>query len=324
MPSLFRSLRAKTLFALACVPLLLLTACGNAGNSTTTGGGNTNKNANISITVGGKLDTESKLLTKLYSLVLKDEGFKVNEKPAFGNNTIVFQGIKSGAIDMYPEFTATGLDALKKQSSLNDQQDYQTVKDGFKQQFQIDWLDYSPLNDTYAICTKSGNAMGLKNISDLAAKAKQITFDLPSDSAYVLDYLKPKYGLTLESFKAVHKVDYTIGFKEVAGGQSDANFCYSSDNGINTNKLIALDDDKHAFPAYHPAPIIRDSVLKKSPDIATALNALAPKITTDVSLQLQKDVDTNVNSGMSQSKAITEAATNWLKAQGFCKKNGCQ
>ncbi|GCE03877.1 glycine betaine ABC transporter substrate-binding protein [Dictyobacter aurantiacus] len=325
MPSVFRSLRAKTLFALACVPLLLLTACGGSGgSSTTTGGGDTNKNANISITVGGKLDTESKLLTKLYTLVLRDAGFKVNEKPAFGNNTIVFQGIKSGAIDLYPEFTATGLDALKKTSSLNDQQDYQTVKDGFKQQFQIDWLDYSPLNDTYAICTKSGNSMGLKNISDLASKAKQITFDLPSDSSYVFDYLKPKYGLTLESFKAVHKVDYTIGFKEVGGGQSDANFCYSSDNGINANNLIALDDDKHAFPAYHPAPIVRDSVLQKSPDIATALNALAPKITTDVSLQLQKAVADNVNSGMSQSKAITEAATKWLKDQGFCKKNGCQ
>ncbi|GER86913.1 hypothetical protein KDW_10750 [Dictyobacter vulcani] len=325
MPSLFGSVRAKALFALACVPLLLLSACGNNGNGGGAGttGSNTSKNASISITVGGKLDTESQLLTKLYTLVLRDQGFKVNEKPAFGNNTIVFQGIKSGAIDLYPEFTATGLDALKKTSTLDDQKDYDTVKAGFKDQFQIDWLDYSPLNDTYAICAKDGNSMGLKTVSDLTAKAKQITFDLPSDSAYVVDYLKAKYGLTMQSFKATHKVDYAIGFKEVAGGQADANFCYSSDNGINVNKLVALQDDKHAFPAYHPAPIVRDSVLQKAPAIKDALNALAPKITTDASLQLQKDVDANAAQGMSKSKAITEAATKFLKDQGLCK-NGCQ
>ncbi|GCE25534.1 hypothetical protein KDA_10180 [Dictyobacter alpinus] len=324
MPSLLRSLRVKTLFALACVPLLLLSACGNAGNGggTTTGGAN-NANANVSLTVGGKLDVESQLLTKLYTLVLRDQGFKVNEKPAFGNNTIVFQGIKSGAIDLYPEFTATGLDALKKTSTLDDQKDYDTVKAGFKDQFKIDWLDYSPLNDTYAICAKADNSMGLKSISDLSSKAKQITFDLPSDSAYVMDYLKAKYGLTLDSFKATHKVDYAIGFKEVAGGQADAAFCYSSDNGININKLVALQDDKHAFPAYHPAPIVRDSVLQKSPAIKDALNALAPKITTEASLQLQKDVDTNAAQGMSKAKAITEAATKFLKDQGLCK-NGCK
>lgn len=322
MPLLFRSVRAKALFALACVPLLLLSACGNSSPSTSSA---TNSNANTTLTVASKSDIESKIIAKLYTLLLADKGFKINEKPGFGNNTIVFQAIKSGVIDLYPEFTATGLNALKQSSSLDDQKDYQTVKDGFKSQFKIDWLDYAPLNDTYAICMDAAKSqqLGIKSVSDLAAKAKTITFDLPSDSIYVLDFLKPQYGLTLESFKDVHKVDYAIGFKEVTGGQSQANFCYSSDNLINTQKLVALDDDKHAFPAYHPAPIVRESVLQKSPDIQTALNALAPKLTTDASLQLQKQVDANVANNMSQAKAITEAARSFLKAQGLCK-NGCQ
>ncbi|GCF10680.1 glycine betaine ABC transporter substrate-binding protein [Dictyobacter arantiisoli] len=324
MPSLFRSLRAKTLVIFACLPLFILAACGNS-STTTTGGGSSpsNPNANVTLTVGGKLDTESKILTKIYTLALRDAGFKVNEKAAFGNNTIVFSGIKSGAIDLYPEFTATGLDALKKTSSLDDAKDYQTVKDGFKQQFQIDWLDYAPLNDTYAVCVQQGNSLGLKTISDLASKAKQVTFDLPSDSTYVFDYLKPKYNLTLNSFKDVHKVDYTIGFKEVSGGQAQANFCYSTDGGITTNKLTVLADDQHAFPAYHPAPIVRASVLSKSPDIATALNALAPKLTTQTSLDLQQQVAKNMNNNMSQNQAIYQAAKAWLQNQGLCKKSGC-
>lgn len=325
------SFKKKSLFLLACIPLLLLAACGpNAGSGSGTNSGNSNSGSSKSATtlvVGGKLDMESKLLTKLYTLVLRDNGFNVNEKPAFGNNTIVFAGIKSGAIDLYPEFTATGLDAVKQQSSLDDQKDYDTVKAAYKQQFNIDWLQYSPLNDTYAICMQKNQAqnMGIKNISDFAAKASQFTFDLPSDSTYVVDFLKPKYNnLSLSSFKSVHKVDYAIGFKELAAGQTQAAFCYSTDNGINKNNFVALQDNNHAFPAYHPAPIVRDSILQKNPEIQTALDKLAPFITTDASLQLQKTEADNEAQGMSSSQAITQAAKQFLQANGFCKTSNCK
>ena len=313
-----RSLRATSLFLLACLSLLILSACGNA---TTTTGGTSNPNANVTLTVGGKLDTESKILTKLYTLSLRDAGFKVNEKAGFGNNTFVFAGIKSGVLDLYPEFTATGLDALKKSSTLDDQADYNTVKDGFKSKFNIDWLNYSPLNDTYDICV-AGNS-SIKTISDLVPQAKNIIFDLPSDSTYVIPYLKAKYNLTLASFKDVHKIDYSIGFREVQIKHAQANFCYSSDSTIIADGLAVLQDDKKAFPAYHPAPIVRDSVLTKSPDIATTLNALAPDITTQVSLDLQKEVSKNMASGMSQDRAIYQTAKNFLTSKGFCKKSGC-
>jgi osmoprotectant transport system substrate-binding protein len=325
------SLKKKSLFLLACIPLLLLAACGpNAGSGpgTTTGGSNNSSNSNsVTLTVGGKLDMESKLLTKLYTLVLRDNGFTVNEKAAFGNNTIVFQGIKSGAIDLYPEFTATGLDALKITSSLDDQKDYDTVKAAFKQQFNIDWLQYSPLNDTYAVCMQKDKAtqQGIKTISDFASKASQFTFDLPSDSTYVVTtYMKPKYNLSLSSFKSINKVDYAIGFKELASGQAQAAFCYSTDNGITKNNFVALDDNNHAFPAYHPAPIVRDDVLKKSPQIQTILDKLAPDITTEASLQLQKQEADNENSGMSQTQAITQAAKQFLQQNGFCKTSSCK
>jgi len=330
--SLFRK---KTLFtasfALLCIPMLLLSACGanaGSGSGTSTGSSSTggSNSKGVTLTVGGKLDGESKILTELYTLVLRDAGYTVNEKPAFGDNAIVFQGIKSGALDIYPEFTATGLDALSKKSSLDDQTDYNTVKTGYKQQFNIDWLNYSPLNDTYAVCMQKSEAqkLNITTLSDLASKASQLTFDLPSDSNYVFDYLKPKYNnLSLASFKGSHKVDYAIGFKELAGGQTQAAFCYSTDIGIVTNNFVVLQDNNHAFPAYHPAPIVRDSVLSKNPDIATVLNKLAPYLTTDVSLQLQKAVLDNTNQGMSNAQAVTQAATAFLQKNNLCT-HGCK
>ena len=72
---------------------------------------------------------------------------------------------------------------------------------------------------------------------------------------------------------------------------------------------MLLEDDKNLFPIYEPAPIVRDDTLRKAPSIASALNPLAPKLTSEVSRQLQLEV----NNG----KSVTQAATEWLKAQGM-------
>ena len=328
-----RALRARSLFALLCVPLLLLAACGgNTGTGVGTNPGNSNSggngaNGSVTLNIGSKLDQESQLVAEMYALTLRDQGFKVNLKLAFGNNTIIFQGIRGGALDLYPEFTATGLDALSKTSSLNDQQDYDTVKTGFKQKFNIDWLDYSSLNDTYAICMRQDESqkLGIHTISDLASKASQVAFYLPSDSTYVFDYLKPKYNLTASSFQSLNKVDIAIAFQEVVNGQNQAkaNFCYSTDQRIQADHMVVLQDNNHAFPAYHPAPIVRDSVLQKSPQIATTLNKLAPDITTDVSIQLQNQVAQFEKQGASPAQAIYQTAKQFLTSKGFCQSHGC-
>jgi glycine betaine/choline ABC-type transport system substrate-binding protein len=167
--------------------------------------------------------------------------------------------------------------------------------------------------------------LGIHTLSDLASKASQVAFYLPSDSTYVLDYLKPKYNLTASSFQSLNKVDISIAFQEVANGQNQAkaNFCYSTDQRIQADHLVVLQDNNHAFPAYHPAPIVRDNVLTKSPAIATTLNKLAPFITTSVSLQLQNQVAQLEKQGASPTQALYQTAKQFLTSKGFCKAHGC-
>ena len=64
------------------------------------------------LTIGGKLDTEAQLLTEMYTQLLRHAGFDVTEKAKLGTNDIVHNAITSGQIDLYPEFTATGLARL--------------------------------------------------------------------------------------------------------------------------------------------------------------------------------------------------------------------
>lgn len=262
------------------------------------------------LTVGGKSDTEAQLLTKIYTLVLRKAGFDVTEKAKLGTNDIVHNAITSGQIDLYPEFTATGLARLKLKTTHNDQQDYDLVKAGYAKQFHITWLAMSPLNDTYGICTTQAKAgkLGMK-ISQLAGAAAKLTVASPPDGTSdpnVLPGMKAAYGFT---FGKTTVLDAALTYAAVQQGKADVNVCYTSSALIAKNHFVLLDDDRQLFPIYHPAPIVRDATLAKAPEIATALNRLAPKLTTEVSQRLQLRV---VNGA-----SVTETATTWLKGAGL-------
>ncbi|MFL5691164.1 MAG: glycine betaine ABC transporter substrate-binding protein [Ktedonobacteraceae bacterium] len=317
MALLNRSFRAKSIALLALIPMLILAACGSTG--TTSPGSGTPSSSKVPITVGSKLDTEAQLLGEMYVLLLQKAGFTVTPKLALGQTPTVFNALKSGAIDLYPEFTATGLNLLQAKSSYDPAKDYQTVKNGFEQQYHITWLDYAPLNDGYGLCTSQSESqkLGATSLSQLAPKVPQLTLATQSDGVTFFDGLKATYGFDTSSFKSVQKVDYSIGFAAVTSGAAQVTECYTTDGSVKTKNFIFIDDDKHGFPEFHPAPIVRDSVLQSDPGIKDALNPLAPYLTTDVSISLQQQVAAKHTSGMSISEAVKQVATSFLQSKGL-------
>ena len=290
--------------SLCAVVVLVALAAARAGSAASMAG-----NSKITLTIGGKTDTEAQLLTKIYTLLLRHAGFKVIEKARLGTNNIVHAAITSGQIDLYPEFTATGLAHLKVKTTHDAEKDYQLVKEGYEKQFHITWLDKSPLNDTYGICTTQTNAQSWKvtKISQLAPRAAKMTVASPPDGTSdpnVLPGMQPTYGFT---FGHVTVVQVALAFDAVKQGKADVNVCYTTMALIPKNKFVLLQDDRHLFPIYLPAPIVRDNTLAKAPDIAPALNKVAPKLTTEISQNLQLQV---VN-----GQSVTEVATTWLKSQ---------
>jgi osmoprotectant transport system substrate-binding protein len=296
--------------ALAIVPMmaiLTLAGCGGGGSSNTTSG---NVGHGMKLTVGGKLDVEAQLLTKMYTLLLQHAGYDVTEEAKLGTNQIVFQAITSGSIDLYPEFTATGLAKLGKTTTHDPHQDYLNVKAGYEQQYHITWLNASPMNDTYGVCTTKANAdaLHLTKDSQLAAIASQKVISTPPDGKNdpnVLDAMTAQYGTHWKSIQVLSEEAPT--FLAVQQKQADFNVCYTTTGLIVADNFVLLEDDKNVFPIYNPAPIIRQDTLAKSPAIAGVLNALAPKLTTAEITKLNADV--------AGGKTVTEVATTFLQSQ---------
>ncbi|HEY9612622.1 MAG TPA: glycine betaine ABC transporter substrate-binding protein [Allocoleopsis sp.] len=109
-------------------------------------------NSNTSIKVGSKDFTEQFILGEVYALVLENKGLKVERKLNLGGTPVAQAGLQSGQIDLYPEYTGTGLlTVLKEPANSNQKQVFDTVAKAYKDKFNLVWLEPAPMNNTQAL-----------------------------------------------------------------------------------------------------------------------------------------------------------------------------
>lgn len=293
----------KLLGVVCMLAVLTLAGCGGGGSGTTAGG---KPGAGISVVVASKNDPDGQLLGTMYALLLQNQGFNVTTHIPAGQTNVLDAAIKSGTIDIYPEFTGTAIALLKLPSTQDPQAAYNSVKSAYEQQFHITWLDPAyKLNDSYGLCTSQDNATKyhLKTLDDLVPVAPQLVVAQQADAAQILAPVEQAYGI---HFKGTTQVAEPLSFGAVQHGDAQVNECYTTDPAIVNNNFVLLTDTKNAFPIYNPAPLVRDSVLQKSPAIATTLNALEPHLTTDVIVGLIKKVSVDHQSVQSVAKAFLQ------------------
>lgn len=299
-----RGVRAVSIVVLVVVALLGLVACG----------GDDSDSSAVKLTIGSKLDVDGQLNAQMYALLLEDKGYDVTTKLGLGQTPVLDQAIKSGSIDIYPEFTGTAISTLKLQPTQDAQQAYEEVKAAYENQFKLTMLDPAyELNDSYAICTSQDVATqhNLKSLDDLTAIGNTLSVAAQQDGIdAAVNPVQDAYGFT---FSKVVQISEQLSFDAVKKGDVDLNVCYTTDPAIVVNNFVVLADSKNVFPIYNPAPLVRDDVLAKTPDIAGTLNALQPHLTTDVILDLIKQVSID-------HKSVEDVARAFLQQEGLIKK----
>lgn len=249
------------------------------------------------IRVGSKDFTEQFIIGEMYALVLEKAGFEVERKLNLGGTPVAQAALESGAIDLYPEYTGTGLlTVLKLPVSSDRDAVFQQVAEGYKQQFNLVWLDPSPMNNTQALAmtAEASQRLGIKTISDMAAKAGELVMLGPPEFAEREDGLpgvQAAYGnFALKQYKAI---DPGLRYRGLVDGEGDVVVAFGTDGEINAFDLVILEDDKNLFPPYQVAPVVRQETLDANAGVTDALNALAPKLTDDVMQRLNYEVSGN-------------------------------
>jgi osmoprotectant transport system substrate-binding protein len=108
------------------------------------------------ITVGSKLDTEAQLLGLMMIQTLENKGYEVTNKIKTGNTDITRTALLNGDIDIYWEFTSSGLNIVNQKPIGDPQAAYAKVKE-LDAANGVTWLESAKMNDTYALAVKKAS-----------------------------------------------------------------------------------------------------------------------------------------------------------------------
>ena len=275
--------------SMTMVLALSMTACMSKSN------GDSSTSKSTTIRVGTKDFTENLIVGELYSLALEDAGYKVERVPNIAGS-VIHTSLVNNKIDLYPEYTGTGLLSVLKMKLLTDPEEvYKSVKEEYKKQFKITWLQYSQANDGAGLVIRSdvSKKLGITSISDLQKHASEIRFasqgevDQREDGIPALEKVYGKLN-----WKSSKVYDNGLKYEVLKNNEADVAPAYTTEGQlVNTNEFILLKDDKHVWPPYNLAPVIRDNVLDANPDIENILNKISSKLDTKIITALNAKVD---------------------------------
>ncbi len=283
-----RSLKSLLALTLAAALLAVLPAgCGSPAPASSGDKG--------TIVVGSKDFTENEVVAEIYALALEDAGYTVERKMDIASS-VIHTSIVNDEIDLYPEYTGTGLLSILRLDLLTDPDEvYQTVKEAYEEQFRITWLDYARANDGQGlfISKRASDQYGITTISDLQANAEHLRFasqgefDQREDGIPGLEALYGPFH-----WKSSKVYDNGLKYEVVDRDEADVAPAYTTEGRlVETDRFVLLEDDKGMWPPYNLAPVVRDEVLAEYPDIADVLNAVSATLDTETVTALNARVD---------------------------------
>jgi osmoprotectant transport system permease protein len=233
------------------------------------------------IVVASKPFAESYVLAEMFAALLEARGFAVDRRLGLGATEIAFGALRTGAIDVYPEYTGTGLLAILGEPPAGDPGTvFGRVSREFDRRFGVRWLPPLGFENTYAIAVRRGTAdsLGLRTISDLARAAPRLRAGLTPDfigREDGLPGLARAYGLR---FAEVRPLLQAVKYRALATGAVDVVDGYSTDGLLGRLPLVALEDDRRFFPPYEAAAIVGPALRRGSAAAVAVLTELSGRL----------------------------------------------
>ena len=270
------------------------------------------------LVIAGKLGPEPEILMNMYKLLIEENtDMTVTVKPNFGKTDFLYQALKKGDIDIYPEFTGTITGTLLQPApkvSNDAEKVFEAARDGIRNQDNLVLLNHMAYQNTYAIAVPKSVAKeyNLKTISDLKAVQDKLK------AGFTLEFndredgnkgLQSVYGLNLN----VSTMEPALRYDAIKSGDIQIMEVYSTDPEIERYQLQILEDDKHLFPPYQGAPLLKAKLLEKHPELEGVLNKLADKITESQMSQMNYQVGI-------EGKKAEDVARDYLVKEGLLKK----
>ena len=264
--------------------------------------------------VGSKNFTEQLVVGELFAQALEARGATVERRLNLGGTAIAQGALIGGEIDLYPEYTGTGLGVVLREPPEGEPAEILArVRAGYAARFDLHWLAPSGIDNGNALLVTPATArrLGLATLSDLAREAPGLTLAAGNefaDRADGLPGLRRVYGMRFRRLRQFAALG--LRYAALAHGQADVVNAYATDWQIAAGGYTSLRDDRQLWPAYQLCAVTRGAALRAMPGLEAPLAAVAGRLDNAVMQRLNREVDQD-------GDEPREVARRFLRAQNL-------
>jgi osmoprotectant transport system permease protein len=231
------------------------------------------------VVVGSKNFEESRLLAEVFAQLLEDRtDLTVERRLDLAGTQVCFEALRSGALDVYPEYTGTGLLSILGEAPQGDAAaTLRRVRREFLARWDLWWIAPLGFENSFelAVPEELARREQLVTITDLARISTRLRGGFGHEfvgRADGLPGLGQLYGLR---FRSVQPLQHALKYQAAGDRRIDALDVYTTDGRLVRYRLRVLRDDRGFFPPYEAAPLVRGAALAEHPEIGAVLGLLA-------------------------------------------------
>ena len=267
------------------------------------------------IHIATKPMSEQFILGEMLALLIEENSdlhVKITKGVGGGTSNIHPAMIK-GDFDLYPEYTGTGwLVILKKDTLLPPDQLFSELQKEYSREYGLKWVAPYGFNNAYslAVSNEMAKKYNLKTFSDLALYPDLFTFGAEYDFYEINDGYADLCAYYNLKFKKNLDMDIGLKYEAMKSGKIDVINIFTTDGQLSHTNLTVLKDDKHFFPSYYCATIVREETLKEHPELERILEKMNGILTDQEMADMNYKVDV-------EHRTEREVAVEFLKKKGL-------
>ena len=267
------------------------------------------------IHIATKPMSEQFILGEMLALLIEENSdlhVKIT-KGVGGGTSNIHPAMVKGDFDLYPEYTGTGwLVILKKDSLLPPGQLFSELQKEYSREYGLKWVAPYGFNNAYslAVSNEMAKKYNLKTFSDLALYPDLFTFGAEYDFYEINDGYADLCAYYNLKFKKNFDMDIGLKYEAMKSGKIDVINIFTTDGQLSHANLTTLKDDKHFFPSYYCATIVREETLKEHPELERILEKMNGILTDQEMADMNYKVDV-------EHRTEREVAVEFLKKKGL-------
>ena len=248
------------------------------------------------IRIATKPMTEQFILGEMLSLLIEENSdlqVKIT-KGVGGGTSNIHPALVKGDFDLYPEYTGTGwLVILKKDTLLPADKLHAVLHEVYSREYGLKWLSPYGFNNAYSLAVSNDLAKkyNLKTFSDLALHPDQFTFGAEYDFYEINDGYADLCAYYNFKFKKNLDMDIGLKYEAMKSGKIDVINIFTTDGQLSKAHLTVLEDDKHFFPSYYCATVVREETLREHPELEGILEKMKGILTDSDMADMNYQVD---------------------------------